>query len=140
MTPNSKTLLALSLCLCFLAAYGQSEPVYQITVAKNVMVPMRDGVKLATDIYFPAQGVVRVQGKFPVVLERTPYNKSAGAAAADHLVPHGYIVIFQDVRGRYKSEGRWRPIRDDPNDGFDTAQWIGSQPWRIARGRKSGGG
>ena len=129
MTPNSKTLLALSLCLCFPAAYAQSEPVYQITVAKNVMVPMRDGVKLATDIYFPAQEGVRAEGKFPVVLERTPYNKSAGMTAADHLVPHGYIVIFQDVRGRYKSEGRWRPIRDDPNDGFDTAQWIGTQPW-----------
>ncbi|HEY6990301.1 MAG TPA: CocE/NonD family hydrolase [Bryobacteraceae bacterium] len=129
MTPNSKTLLALSLCLCLPAAYAQSEPVYQITVAKNVMVPMRDGVKLATDIYFPAQGGVRAEGKFPVVLERTPYNKSAGAAAAEHMVPHGYIVIFQDVRGRYKSEGRWFPIRDDPNDGFDTAQWIGTQPW-----------
>ena len=39
------------------------------------------------------------------------------------------MVVFQDVRGRYKSEGHWRPITDDPNDGFDTAKWIGSQPW-----------
>ncbi len=110
-------------------AYAQPETVYQIASIKDVMVPMRDGVKLATDIYFPAQGDVRAEGKFPVVLERTPYDKSAGSVAAAHLVPHGYIVIFQDVRGRYKSEGRWRPIRDDPNDGFDTARWIGAQSW-----------
>jgi putative CocE/NonD family hydrolase len=44
-------------------------------------------------------------------------------------VPHGYVVVLQDVRGRYKSEGHWRPHFDDPNDGFDTAQWIGSQLW-----------
>jgi putative CocE/NonD family hydrolase len=91
---------------------------------KNVMVPMRDGVKLATDIYRPA-----ADGRYPVILERTPYNKDAVAAAARYLVPRGYVVVAQDVRGRYKSEGRWVPIRDDPNDGFDTAKWIGEQPW-----------
>jgi putative CocE/NonD family hydrolase len=119
----------LFLCAYLPATYAQSGAAYQITAQKNVMVPMRDGVKLATDIYFPAQGGGPVEGKFPVVLERTPYNKTAGSTAAAHLVPHGYIVIFQDVRGRYKSEGRWRPIRDDPNDGFDTAKWIGAQSW-----------
>lgn len=117
------------LSLLPLVLYAQPETLYQVTSTKNVMVPMRDGVKLATDIYFPARDGARVEGKFPVVLERTPYNKAAGSTAAAHLVPHGYIVIFQDVRGRYKSEGRWRPIRDDPNDGFDTAKWIGAQPW-----------
>ena len=110
-------------------AYAQPKTSYQIASIKDVMVPMRDGVKLATDIYFPARGDVHAEGKFSVVLERTPYNKSAGSVAAAHLVPYGYIVIFQDVRGRYKSEGRWRPIRDDPNDGFDTARWIGAQSW-----------
>ena len=44
-------------------------------------------------------------------------------------MPRGYVVVIQDVRARYKSEGHWRPIRDDPNDGFDTAKWIGAQPW-----------
>jgi uncharacterized protein len=122
-------LLPLLLCACLPAIYAQPEAGYQIAATKNVMVPMRDGVKLATDIYFPARGGAQAEGKFPVVLERTPYNKSAGSVAAAHLVPHGYIVIFQDVRGRYKSEGRWRPIRDDPNDGFDTAKWIGAQSW-----------
>lgn len=121
--------LLLLICAPVPRITAQPEAAYQITAQKNVMVPMRDGVKLATDIYFPAQNAARVEGRFPVVLERTPYDKNAGSVAAAHLVPHGYIVIFQDVRGRYKSEGRWRPIRDDPNDGFDTAKWIGAQPW-----------
>jgi len=107
---------------------------YEISTAKNVMVPMRDGVRLATDIYRPARAGLPVEGKFPVLLERTPYNKDGVRASAPdpeavYFVPRGYVVIIQDVRGRYHSEGRWVPIRDDPNDGFDTAKWIGEQPW-----------
>jgi putative CocE/NonD family hydrolase len=90
---------------------------------------MRDGVKLATDIYRPSQNGQVVDGKFPVILMRTPYNKDDAAQAANAFVPHGYVVVLQDVRGRYTSEGHWRPLVDDPSDGFDTAQWIGSQPW-----------
>jgi putative CocE/NonD family hydrolase len=107
-----------------------AETPYGVFAAKDVMIAMRDGVKLATDIYRPARGGAPVEGRFPAIMERTPYNKESGAAAvADYFVPRGYVVIRQDVRGRYKSEGRWRPVRDDPSDGFDTAQWIGSQPW-----------
>jgi putative CocE/NonD family hydrolase len=103
---------------------------YQVSVALNVMIPMRDGVRLAADIYRPVRDGAPVEGKFPVLLERTPYNKeTVGRGAADFFVEQGYIVIYQDVRGRYKSEGRWIPIRDDPNDGFDTTTWIGKQPW-----------
>jgi putative CocE/NonD family hydrolase len=90
---------------------------------------MRDGIRLATDIYRPARSGSAVARKFPVILERTPYNKEHLSVAANHYVPHGYIVIAQDVRGRYKSEGNWFPIRNDPNDGFDTAKWIGTQTW-----------
>ncbi len=94
------------------------------------MIPMRDGVRLAADIYRPARDGAPVEGKFPVLLERTPYNKeTVGGSAADFFVAHGYVVIYQDVRGRYESEGRWIPIRDDPKDGFDTTTWIGKQPW-----------
>ena len=102
---------------------------YEVAVIKNEMLAMRDGVKLATDIYRPTRNGAAADGKFPVILERTPYNKDHISIAASHYVPHGYIVIGQDVRGRYNSEGHWFPIRDDPNDGFDTAKWIGSQPW-----------
>jgi putative CocE/NonD family hydrolase len=92
--------------------------------SQTVMIPMRDGVKLATDIYRPVG-----DGKFPVILERTPYNKNASRASSRAFVSHGYVFIAQDVRGRYASEGHWFPVRDDPKDGFDTAKWIGEQPW-----------
>src|SRR6516165_8687111 len=121
------------LSLLFVLAAGiplhaQSDAGYGISEAKNVMIAMRDGVKLAADIYRPARKREAVDGKFPVILLRTPYNKE-NSTAPTSFVPHGYVVVLQDVRGRYKSEGHWRPHMDDPNDGFDTAQWIGSQPW-----------
>ncbi|MGZ8982094.1 MAG: CocE/NonD family hydrolase [Burkholderiaceae bacterium] len=73
-------------------------------------------------------------GKFPLILNRGPYNKENRARAdAARYVAAGYAYVAQDVRGRYKSEGRWRPIRDDVNDGVDTAQWLGSQPWSDGR-------
>src|SRR5580698_5679267 len=102
---------------------------YQMVAAKDIMIPMRDGVRLSTDIYRPARDGAPVAEKFPIILERTPYGKGFLAYSADYLVRRGYIVVFQDVRGRYKSEGKWVPIRDDPNDGFDTAKWLGEQPW-----------
>jgi hypothetical protein len=106
-----------------------SQPQYEIALFKNVMIPMRDGVRLACDIYRPALNGVPVEGKFPVLMERTPYGKSTIEEWADFFVPRGYIAIGQDVRGRYDSEGMWRPFRDDGHDGYDTAQWIGEQPW-----------
>jgi putative CocE/NonD family hydrolase len=112
------------------------------------MVAMRDGVHLATDIYWPARNGTPVEGKFPVLLERTPYNKEFenpnGALslsdpirrarfqanrAVSYFVARGYVVVIQDVRGRFGSEGRWRPLVDDSNDGFDTASWILAQGW-----------
>ena len=98
-----------------------SEPRYEIVVAKDVMVTMRDGVRLATDVYRPAVNGIPVPGKFPVILERTPYDKSGIEGWARYFVPRGYVAMGQDVRGRYASEGAWRPHRDDVNDGFDTA-------------------
>jgi putative CocE/NonD family hydrolase len=80
--------------------------------------------------YFrPARNSAPVPGKFPIILERTPYGKGYIADPANYFVTRGYVVVFQDVRGRYKSEGKWVAIRDDPNDGFDTAKWLGEQPW-----------
>ena len=137
---SSKCLIAFSfLCpgACNLAV-AQPELQYGIAVSKNVMVTMRDGVRLATDIYLPTRNGQPALGKFPAILERTLYNKDGGVpdssghippSPAEYLVPHGYAVVLQDVRGRYRSEGHWQPIKDDPNDGFDTAKWIGSQSW-----------
>jgi putative CocE/NonD family hydrolase len=97
---------------------------------KDVMVPMRDGVKLATDIYRPIQpdGTL-VQEKLPIILTRTPYNKTGAKKQADYFTRHGYVFIAQDCRGRYASEGVWHWMTDDGNDGVDAAAWIGKQPW-----------
>jgi hypothetical protein len=90
---------------------------------------MRDGVRLACDIYRPGNNGAAIDGKFPVILQRTPYNKGSLARSIPYYVSRGYVFVAQDVRGRYSSEGNWRPNRDDGNDGYDTAKWIGSQPW-----------
>ena len=119
-------LLLLLVAATSLVAQGQSP--YETILSKDVMIPMRDGVRLATDIYRPARNGVAVDGKFPVIMERTPYDKNFSTYLLP-FVEDGYIVIAQDTRGRYKSEGRWTFLRDDVNDGFDTAKWIGSQPW-----------
>jgi putative CocE/NonD family hydrolase len=122
-------LLRISLLLATMSLGAQPPALFETSATKNVMVPMRDGVKLATDVYRPARNGAPVEGKLPVILVRTPYNKSSKASDANYLAARGYVVVAQDVRGRYQSEGRWVPIRDDPNDGFDTAKWIGAQTW-----------
>jgi len=91
-------------------------------VETDVMVPMRDGVKLATDLARP-----KGEGKFPVILMRTPYRKNLGPAGM--AVAAGYAFATQDVRGRFNSEGDHRPFLDDPNDAFDTIAWLAKQPW-----------
>ena len=95
-----------------------------IKIENNVLVPMRDGVRLAADIYRPA-----ADGKFPVLLCRTPYNKNGQADLAKFLVEHGYAVVVMDSRGLYASKGDWHPYTDEGRDGYDTQQWVGQQPW-----------
>ncbi|MFN7976834.1 MAG: CocE/NonD family hydrolase [Vicinamibacterales bacterium] len=111
------------------ALHAQSAASYEILAARTVMVPARDGVTLGTDIYRPAKNGLAVDGRFPTILQRTPYNKDRDVALAEYFVPRGYVVIIQDVRGRYTSGGHWRPIADDVNDGADTTAWIIRQPW-----------
>lgn len=108
---------------------GQAQPRFEVLATKSVMVPMRDGVRLSTDIYRPALNGMPAPQRFPVLVERTPYDRSYGETIAAVVVPRGYVFVEQSVRGRYGSEGRWRLLRDDPNDGYDAAQWIASQPW-----------
>jgi putative CocE/NonD family hydrolase len=95
-----------------------------IRVEHNVMMPMRDGVALATDIYYPTGA-----GPWPVLLSRTAYNKNAAAREAEMWVKHGYLVVKQDSRGLYASPGVWHPYTDEGPDGYDTQQWIGHQKW-----------
>jgi len=89
---------------------------------KVVMVPMRDGVQLATNIYLPDG-----DGPWPVVLTRTPYNKNGADRSAATYNERGYALVSQDVRGRYESEGENRPFEPDIEDGYDTVEWIAAQ-------------
>ncbi|WP_339792746.1 CocE/NonD family hydrolase [uncultured Imperialibacter sp.] len=123
----------------------ESDKPFDAIVENDIMIDMRDGVRLATDVYFPAKGDRRVDRAFPVILERTPYGKhlpvvSEVTAAdtktyknrvevAEFFVREGYIVVYQDCRGRYNSEGEYVKYLSDPNDGFDTCEWILKQPW-----------
>ncbi len=100
-----------------------------ILIEKNVMVPMRDGVKLATDIY-RLEGA----GPAPVLVARTPYNKDGmltGGGTFDILraVQAGYTVVTQDVRGRYTSEGTFNPHTQETADGVDMFAWAAEQSW-----------
>jgi putative CocE/NonD family hydrolase len=94
-------------------------------VQKNVMVAMRDGVKLATDIYLPAGN----KDTLPVILTRLPYNKDGAKSFGEYFAANGYAFVAQDTRGRYASEGVWHWMTDDGSDGTDCAAWIAAQPW-----------
>ncbi len=108
---------------------------YEVVVQKNVMAPVRDGVRLALDIYLPASNGAALPGRFPTILSRTPYDKEAPATVreAQWFASRGYSVVMNDVRGRYRSEGVWRLILDDGRDGYDIVEWIAKQPWSAGK-------
>ena len=112
---------------------------YGINLSKDVMVPMRDGIRLATDIYRPAIEGEIAEGQFPTILCRTPYNKSDKryVEIADYFTPRGYVTILQDLRDRYQSEGRGEYFHvcneHDGTDGYDTVEWIAGRPWSNGR-------
>jgi len=118
-----------SLCLVSLIFCGSLLWGDDFVVEKNVMVPMRDGVRLATDIYRPAQDGQPTGEKLPVILTRLPYNKNGSQTAGEYYAKNGYVFVAQDTRGRYESEGVWHMLTDDGPDGVDCAAWIGKQPW-----------
>ncbi len=112
---------------------------YEIVATRNVMVAARDGVTLATDVYAPGRGGSVASGRFPTIVERTVYNKDSIAEVLNsYFVPRGYVVVMQDVRGRYRSEGTWRPIRDDGPDGADLLKWIAATAVVERQGRHRG--
>ncbi len=108
-----------------------SKAEYDVIVESDVMVPMCDGVSLAADIYHPASGGRPLTRKLPALLERTPYHKkeSDRADRAAHFARHGYIVVVQDCRGCYDSEGEFYFLLNEPHDGYDTIEWMAGQPW-----------
>ncbi|MBM3212958.1 CocE/NonD family hydrolase, partial [Candidatus Poribacteria bacterium] len=96
---------------------------------QNSMVPMRDGIKLSTDIYLP-----KGKGPWPVILVRTPYSKNGLEGFAIQANQRGYALVVQDFRGRFESEGEDYPVFlhggwGKYQDGYDTVEWIASQNW-----------
>ena len=107
-----------------------------VIVERNVMVPMRDGVLLATDIYRPAADSVPLDQPLPALLTRTPYSKAreSTVATATHFARHGYVAVVQDMRGLYESGGVFSKYSDyEPPDGYDTVQWVAGQGWSDGR-------
>jgi len=94
----------------------------ELTIARNVPARMRDGVVLRANVYRPTVG-----GPWPVLLTRTPYGKDLPGAAAwldpVRAAAAGFMVIVQDVRGRFASSGEWEPFTHESSDGYDTVQW-----------------
>jgi uncharacterized protein len=112
---------------------------YGIVIAKDVMVRTRDGIGLASDVYRPGRDGDWAEGRFPTILCRTPYDKTDKryTEIADYFVPHGYAVVLQDLRDRYRSEGTGdyfhTVTRQQGDDGYDTVEWIAAQPWSNGR-------
>ena len=112
-------------------------------ILRNQMIAMRDGVHLATDIYLPDPK----SGPWPVVIERTPYDKCKPSrsekqldgqhlsreAMAQAFTAQGFVAVFQDCRGRYASEGVFTKYTAEGEDGFDTLAWLMAQPWCNGR-------
>src|SRR5580704_3020386 len=116
---------ARSAFLMLFAAVAFAADRYDVTVEPGVTMKTRDGVTLRADIYRP-----KTEGKFPVLLQRTPYNKGDGESDfGKRAAAEGYIVIIQDVRGRYTSEGKWYPFKNESNDGYDTVEWAAALPY-----------
>jgi putative CocE/NonD family hydrolase len=92
-------------------------------VERDVTMKTRDGVTLHADIYRPAG-----DGPFPVLLTRTPYNKDGSAAFGQKAAARGFMVVAQDVRGRYTSGGEWYPFKHEIEDGYDTVEWAAALP------------
>jgi len=119
-----------------------------VVVERDVMVTMRDGIRLATDIYRPAKDGKVIEGRLPAIMERTPYGKAERSRSeievgmstpmkreevASYFVRAGYAVVYQDCRGRYHSEGQFSKYISEAADGYDTACWLVEQPWSDGR-------
>ncbi len=96
---------------------------------------MRDGIRLAANVYLPGD-----RSRMPAILERTPYGKGTEITSNyQAFVDRGYAVVVEDVRGRYESEGVFRPLHQEPTDGDDTLNWIAKQPWSDGKIGMTGG-
>jgi putative CocE/NonD family hydrolase len=122
----------ISLPLAASAAVASANKTAPVISQYNLRVPMRDGVLLSANVFRPsgvaAAGVTAE--RYPAILLRTPYGKGdALTPAYQSFVNRGYVVVVEDVRGRYQSGGTFEPINQETADGDDTLNWIARQPW-----------
>jgi uncharacterized protein len=121
---NRGVICALLITITWARSPARAEEHYELVVDRGVPAKMRDGVVLRSDIYRP-----RADGQFPVLLTRTPYDKREAAATGLMVAARGYVVIVQDVRGRYSSEGEWYAFKNEPQDGYDSVEWAATLPY-----------
>ena len=115
---------------------NKTQAKYKTRHQKNIEITMRDGTILRHNMTRPD-----IDGKFPVLLERSPYNKEGGSensvGSPEFFAARGYVVIIQDVRGRFASDGAFYPFKDDGNgpnkDGYDTVEWLAKQDWSTGK-------
>lgn len=137
-----KNIFKLYINLFFILAFisnsvGQEDVLKELNeiavIDQKVMMPMRDGIRLATDIYRP-----KAPGKYPIIFSRTPYNfnswgdgeqRTRTAQRAYEAVKRGYAYVVQNERGRYYSEGEWDILGTPLTDGYDAFSWMKDQPW-----------
>src|SRR5262247_4289044 len=133
---NIRKLIFALVCLATVASVNAQQPANAPLTGAEVMVPMRDGVRLYTQIYTPTQ----TSEKLPILFLRTPYgagalNPQRIATALPELTADGYIIVSQDIRGRFKSEGQFVMLRqprdpqdkkaiDEGADAYDTIEWL----------------
>src|SRR5215469_10401542 len=118
-----------------LAPAGRTDTAkYEVIVERGVTAKMRDGVTLRADVYRP-----KADGKFPVLLVRTPYDKTNETSFGLRAAVRGYVVIAQDVRGRLTSEGEWYPFKNESLDGYDTVEWAAALPYSNGKVGMFGG-
>ena len=135
MTRLRAPFIALGLAIMTAALSGRVPDDTAAVMAEfDVPVPMRDGVTLRADIYRP-----KADGKYPVLLQRTPYDKNGDRTFGMKGAARGYVVIVQDVRGRYASPGEWYTFKNEPNDGYDTIEWAAALPYSNGKVGMFGG-
>lgn len=138
MPMRKTTFLLLGLCLSVLSFSQDTSAIYQklqaiAVIDQKVLMPMRDGIRLATDIYRP-----KGNEKVPIIFSRTPYQFNTWVDGklstrtfeeAYNAVSRGYAYVVQNERGRYFSEGEWDILGAPITDGYDAFTWMSSQPW-----------
>lgn len=126
---NGILVLALLIATGVLAQVVKRAPQSDVIQQLGLVVPMRDGIRLAADLYLP-----RAAGRYGTILIRTPYNRKNGALGTyQFFTQRGYAVLMEDVRGRYASQGVFGPTEQEGPDSSDTMNWISGQSWSNGR-------